>query len=85
MPTSFAIHLLETCGIDTPQGRIKAAPGTLSKSLVNRYLKQLGLQFEDLVIEPPVVRFQAEKSNDCWQFDISRSDSQRSSRGAILD
>lgn len=74
MPTSFAIHLLETSGIDTPTGRVKAPIGMLSKSLVNRYLKQLGLQFDDLLIEPPSVRFQAERSNQCWQFDISRSD-----------
>jgi len=74
MPTSFAIHLLETAGIDTPTGRVKAPPGVLSKSLVNLYLKQLGLQVDDLLIEPPAQRFQAERSNDCWQFDISRSD-----------
>jgi hypothetical protein len=23
---------------------------------------------------PPAVRFQAEQSNDCWQFDLSPSD-----------
>lgn len=74
MPTSFAIHLLETTGVDTPTGRVKAPPGVLSKSLINRYLKQLGLQIDDLLTEPPSQRFQAEASNDCWQFDISRSD-----------
>lgn len=74
MPTSFAIHLLETSGVDTPNGRVKAPQGMLSKCLVNRYLKQLGLQFDDLLIEPPSQRFQAERSNQCWQFDISRSD-----------
>lgn len=74
MGTSFAIHLLETSGVDTPNGRVKAPPGVLSKSLVNRHLKQLGLQLDDLLTEPPPQRFQAESSNDCWQFDISRSD-----------
>lgn len=74
MPTSFAIHLLENSGVDTPSGRVKAPPGVLSKSLVNRHLKHLGLQVDDLLIEPPSQRFQAEASNDCWQFDISRSD-----------
>ncbi len=76
MGTSFAIHLLETAGVDTPTGRVKAPPGVLTKSLVNRHLKLLGLQFDDLLIEPPSQRFQAETSNDCWQFDISRSDLQ---------
>jgi hypothetical protein len=74
MGTSFAIHLLETSGIDTPNGRVKAPPGMLSKSLVNRYMKQLGLQADDLLIEPPSQSFQAERSNQCWQFDISHSD-----------
>lgn len=74
MPTSFAIHLLETAGVETPNGWVKAPPGVLSKSLVNRHLKQLGLQIDDLLIEPPPQRFQAETSNQCWQFDISRSD-----------
>lgn len=72
--TSRAIELLESTGIETPQGLIKAAPGLLSKSMINRHLKQMGLQLEDLQIEPAVVRFQARHSNDCWQFDISPSD-----------
>jgi transposase len=72
--TARALELLETCGIETPDGLVKAAPGLLSKSFVNRYLKQLGLHLQALQLEPQVVRFQAENSNDCWQFDISRSD-----------
>ncbi|RMN79972.1 hypothetical protein ALQ56_04642, partial [Pseudomonas syringae pv. papulans] len=27
-----------------------------------------------LLRQPPAVRFQAEHSNDCWQFDLSPSD-----------
>lgn len=74
MPTSFAIYLLETTGVVTPTGLVKAPAGLLNKSLINRHMKQLGLQFDDLLIEPPSQRFQAKESNACWQFDISRSD-----------
>jgi hypothetical protein len=49
-------------------------PGTLNKTTVNRYLKQWGYDRTTLRRPPPAVRFQAEHSNDCWQFDISPSD-----------
>jgi hypothetical protein len=33
-----------------------------------------GLDQTRLSRQPPVTRFQAENSNDCWQFDLSSSD-----------
>jgi ABC-type glutathione transport system ATPase component len=41
---------------------------------VNRYLRQWGHDHETLRRQPAAVRFQAEHSNDCWQFDLSPSD-----------
>src|SRR5208283_1551955 len=41
---------------------------------VNRYLRQWGYDHETLRRQPAAVRFQAEHSNDCWQFDLSPSD-----------
>jgi hypothetical protein len=38
------------------------------------YLRQFHLDQGRLRREPPAVRFQAELSNDCWQFDMSPSD-----------
>lgn len=72
--TAKAIEILEQHGVDTPDGWIKVAPGLLDKSLVNRHLKALGYDRKRLRFEPPHIRFQAEHSNDCWQFDLSQSD-----------
>lgn len=72
--TVRALEILEKYGIETPQGLVKVEPGLLSRSLVNRYLKIFGYDEPTLICQPPFVRFQAEFSNACWQFDISPSD-----------
>jgi hypothetical protein len=72
--TAKAIEILEQHGVETPQGFMQASPGLLDKSLVNRHLRMLGYDRDRLRFEPPCIRFQAEYSNDCWQFDISPSD-----------
>jgi hypothetical protein len=41
---------------------------------VNRYLLRWGYDKTTLTRQPPAVRFQAEHSNDCRQFDLSPSD-----------
>ncbi len=74
LSTSEAIRLLEEFGIETPEGHIQVAPGQLKLSTVNRYLRQWGYDQNTLARPPTVVRFQAEHSNDCWQFDMSPSD-----------
>ncbi len=74
LSTSESIRLLEKFGLDTPKGFIKADPGQLKKTTVNHYLKQWGYDRNYLIRQPPAVRFQAEHSNDCWQFDLSPSD-----------
>ena len=74
LSTGEAIRLLEEFGVETPDGHIQTAPGLLKLSTVNRYLRQWGYDQGTLARPPTVVRFQAEHSNDCWQFDMSPSD-----------
>lgn len=72
--TARIIELMEDHGIETSRGLVKIAKGLLSRSTVDRYLAQLKLNQPRLLRESPAVRFQAEYSNDCWQFDMSHSD-----------
>jgi transposase len=74
LSTAEAIRLLETYGVETPDGFVQAPQTLLKKSTVNRYLSSWGLDWRRLRREPPAVRFEAEQSNDLWQFDISPSD-----------
>lgn len=74
LSTKRAIQLLEDYGVETVQGLVKAPKGLLHRATINRYLSLLRLNQPRLLREPPAVRFQAEQSNDCWQFDMSPSD-----------
>lgn len=74
LSTAESIRLLEHFGIETPDGLIQAPTGTLHKTTVNRYLQLWGYDRTTLSRQPAVVHFQAEHSNDCWQFDLSPSD-----------
>jgi hypothetical protein len=74
LSTRRAIQLMEDYGVETAQGLIKVPKGLLRRPTVNRYLSLLRLDQPRLLREPPAVRFQAEQSNDCWQFDMSPSD-----------
>jgi len=74
LSTTGALRLIEEFGVDTPDGRVQAAKGILNKTTVNRYLQQWGYDRTSLSRQPAAVRFQAEHSNDCWQFDMSPSD-----------
>jgi hypothetical protein len=74
LSTQRAIELLEDYGAETVQGLIQAPKGLLTRQTVNRYLSLWHIDQPHLTREPAAVRFQAEHSNDCWQFDISPSD-----------
>jgi hypothetical protein len=74
LSTVRALELLEQYGVETPKGLIQAPPGLLSKTTVNHYLNRWGYDQTHLTRQSPAVRFQAEQSNDCWQFDLSPSD-----------
>jgi hypothetical protein len=74
LSTGEAIRLIEEFGVETPDGLIKAQKSMFKTTTVNRYLRQWGYDHEKLRRQPAAVRFQAEHSNDCWQFDLSPSD-----------
>src|SRR3984893_1501729 len=74
LSTGEAIRLIEEFGVETPDGLIKAQKSIFKTTPVNRYLGQWGYDHETLCRQPAAVRFQAEHSNDCWQFDLSPSD-----------
>ena len=74
LSTGRAIELLVEHGIETPDGLVRAPPGLLTRTTVNRYLRHWGLDDERRGRPPPARRFQAEHANDCWQFDLSPSD-----------
>jgi hypothetical protein len=74
LSTGEAIRLLEEFGLETPEGFVQAPKGRLTRTTVNRYLQQWGFDRGSLLQQPAAVRFQAEHSNDCWQFDLSPSD-----------
>src|SRR5260370_13485805 len=74
LSTGEAIRLIEEFGIETPEGLIKAQKSMFKITTVNRYLRQWGYDHETLRRQPAAFRFQAEYSNDCWQFDLSPSD-----------
>jgi len=74
LSTQRALGLLEDYGVETAQGLVRAPKGLLTRPTINRYLLFWHLDQLHLTREPPAVRFQAERSNDCWQFDMSPSD-----------
>ena len=74
LSTSEAIRLVETYGVETPEGHVQTPSSLLTKATVNRSLKRWGYDRTTLLKQPPAVRFQAEHSNECWQFDLSPSD-----------
>lgn len=85
LSTAQSIRLLENCGIDTPDGVVRAPKGVLKTPTVNRYLKEWGYDQTRLTREPPAVRFQARCSNDLWQFDLSPSDLKQVKRPPWID
>ncbi|MCP4338779.1 MAG: transposase family protein [Desulfobulbaceae bacterium] len=74
LPTTEALRLLESFGIETTQGLEKPPKGILKQTTVNRYFKKWGYDFLSLMVAHVSVRFQAKHSNDCWQFDLSPYD-----------
>ncbi len=77
LSTGRAIELLEEYGAETPDGLIRLPAGILSRPTADRYLRQWGYDQARISRGPVAVRFQAERSNDLWQFDLSPSDLKR--------
>ena len=74
LSTSRCIELLETHGVETPQGWFGLPEGLLYRATVNRYLNLWGYDHARMTRAPAAVRFEARTSNALWQFDISPSD-----------
>jgi hypothetical protein len=74
LSTVRTLKLLVEYGVDTPDGFRKLDPGTLTVSTLNRHLRRLGYDHERVVRQAPAVRFQAERSNTLWPFNMSPSD-----------
>ena len=74
LSTPRAIELLEGDGVETPDGLLRAPKGLLSRSTVNRFLREWGYDHVRMTRAPAAVRFQARRSNELWQFDLSPSD-----------
>lgn len=76
LSTAACIKILEEVGVEINNELVKAPSGLLKKSTVSFYLRRFNLQYSSLHIQPCFTRFQAKHSNECWQFDFSRSDLQ---------
>ena len=74
LSTGACIKILEESGVEIGNEVIKAPVGLLKKSTVSFYLRRFNLQLSALQLQLCFVRFQAKHSNECWQFDFSRSD-----------
>jgi hypothetical protein len=74
LSTRRALEIMIDYGVETPDGLVQPPPNLLTKTTVNRYLRAWGFDDARLRQPPVAVRFQAEHSNDCWQFDATPSD-----------
>ncbi len=74
LSTGRAIELMERYGVEVPDGLIKLPPGALTRQTADRYLRQWGYDHVRMTRAPPAVRFQARRSNELWQFDLSPAD-----------
>ena len=75
LSTARAMRLLEEDGVETPEGLVRAQAGLLKRATVDRVLRASGLWIIRRVTRPvAAVRFQAKRSNELWQFDMSPSD-----------
>jgi hypothetical protein len=74
LSTVRAIELMEEHGVETPDGLVKPPMGTLRRTTVNRYLREWGYDHARMTRPLLAVRFQARRSNELWQFDMSPSE-----------
>ena len=74
LSTARAIRLLEEDGVETPEGLVRAPAGLLKRATVDRVLRASGLDHARVTRPVAAVRFQAKRSNELWQFDMSPSD-----------
>lgn len=75
--TPRCLDILETTGIFVNNEKVLLPKGLLKKSTVNRYLSKWGFSDKNMSVQPVVTHFEAEHSNECWQFDFTPSDLKR--------
>ena len=85
LSTVRTLQLLVEHGVDTPDGFQKLELGRLTASTLNRHMRRLGYDHERMIRQPPAVRFQAERSNALWHFDMSPSDLKQLKAPAWVD
>lgn len=75
LSTQACIDILENCGVEINGETIVAPKGLLKRSTVDRYLKTWCLSYDHVYgLQPIVQHFEANFSNECWQFDFTPSD-----------
>ena len=74
LSTQRAIDLLETTGVETPDGLVRAPLGLLKRPTLDRFLRAAGLDYARVVRPMAAVRFQARRANELWHVDMSPSD-----------
>lgn len=74
LSTERAIELLETTGVETPEGLVRAPSGLLKRPTIDRLLRTSGLDYARVIRPTAAVRFQARHANQLWHFDMSPSD-----------
>ncbi len=74
LSTARALELMQQHGSETPTGLVRLPSGVLTRQTADRYLRQWGYDQTHLTRAPVAVRFQARRSNELWQFDLSPSD-----------
>lgn len=75
LSTNRILRIVTEYGVETPdRGLVKLVPGRLTVSTLNRHMRRLGYDTARLTRERPAVRYQAERSNMLWHFDMSPSD-----------
>ena len=85
LSTRRCIELLEEHGVETPGGLARAPAGHLTVPTANRYLKYWGYDHDRMTRAPAAVRFEAQVSNQMWQFDVSPSDLKEIPQPAWID
>ncbi len=75
LSTRRILEIVTEHGVETPdRGLVKLPAGRLVASTLNRHMRQLGFDAARMTREPAAVRYQAERANMLWHFDMSPSD-----------
>ncbi len=74
LSTARVLELLAEHGVETPSGLEQLPKGRISAATLNRHMRRLGYDHARMMRQPAAVRFEAERSNDLWHFDLSPSD-----------